>query len=201
MNKPSILGTPSTYKIFYWGPMLFKTNLGSEDIKACAKLCSKKSSVVSDTLAGVIKHQHYISTNALYKIISPYLPAFREAHRQWYGQPLTKSIRAVMAWVNFMGPGEFNPPHVHENCDFSSVLFVKIPKKHQEEHKKFPGTGGGPGSISFTYGEMRPFTINHRNFLPQEGDLFIFPAGLTHFVYPFTSDDERISISVNFKFD
>ena len=200
MNKPSILGTPSTYKIFYWGPMLFKTNLGSEDIKACAKLCSKKSSVVSDTLAGVIKHQHYISTNALYKIISPYLPAFREAHRQWYGQPLTKYIRAVMAWVNFMGPGEFNPPHVHANCDFSSVLFIKVPEKLKEEHKSFAGTGEGPGSISFTYGESQPYSISYKDYFPQEGDLFIFPATLTHFVAPFMCKEERISISANLKF-
>ena len=95
--------------------------------------------------------------------------------------------------------GEFNPPHVHENCDFSSVLFIQIPEKLKEENKKFVGQGGGPGSISFNYGESQPHSTSHRYFIPEEGDLFIFPATLTHFVAPFLSKGERISMSANFK--
>ena len=103
-----------------------------------------------------------------------------------------------------MGPGEFNPPHVHANCDFSSVLFIKVPEKLKEENKKFQGyileNGGGPGAISFTYGEAHPHSLSHKNFFPKEGDLYIFPATLTHFVAPFMCKEERISISANLKF-
>ena len=42
-----------------------------------------------------------------------------------------------MAWVNFMVAGEFNPPHIHSACDFSSVLFIKIPKNLEKENKKW----------------------------------------------------------------
>ena len=107
----------------------------------------------------------------------------------------------MRAWVNFMVAGEFNPPHTHMSCDFSSVLFVKVPEGLKEEHKKFTGTGGGPGALSFMQGGAQNFSISHINLLPEEGDFYMFPATLTHFVSPFTSKGERISISANFKFD
>jgi len=188
------------YNFFYWGPLLFKIKLRPDDLKECAKLCSKKASLVNNTLAGVIKHEHYVSTREYYKAIDPYLNSFRHSYRQWYKKPLTATIQVTMAWVNFMVAGEFNPPHIHNDCDFSSVLFVKIPEKLKEEKKKFTGNGGGPGSLSFTYGETQPHSINHMYFFPQEGDLFIFPATLTHFVAPFMSEGERISMSANFRF-
>ena len=148
----------------------------------------------------VFKHQHYISSLKFYKIIDPYLTSFRDCFQQWYAKPLTHKILITSSWVNFMRAGEFNPPHIHDNCEFSSVLFVKIPEKLKQENKKFQGSGGGPGSIAFTYGEFQPYSIFSRFFFPQEGDFFIFPATLTHFVAPFMCKDERISISANLNF-
>ena len=107
----------------------------------------------------------------------------------------------IAAWANFMRAGEFNPPHIHSRCDFSSVLFINVPESLKEEHKKFNGTGGGPGAIAFTYGESQPFSINHKHYFPQEGELFIFPATLTHYVSSFGCKEERISISANFRLD
>ena len=192
----------STYKynFYYWGPLLFKVKMVPQDLKKCANLCSKKSSNVKDTLAGVIKHEHYISSMVYSKILTPYIGSFRNSYEQWYGKPLAQvTMTMTTAWVNFMVAGEFNPPHIHSNCDFSSVLFVKISEKLKEEHKAFEGRGGGPGAISFTYGESQAHSLNHRSFFPEEGDLFIFPATLSHFVAPFLSKGERISMSANFK--
>ena len=185
------------YNFYYWGPLLFKIKIQQEDLKKCANLCSKKSSLVNDTLAGAIKQEHYVSPNAFVTIINPYLNIFAEAYQNWYGKPMTRTT-ILMAWVNFMRAGEFNPPHTHPNCDLSSVLFIKIPEALKEEHKKFTGTGSGPGALSFTYGEFQPHMISNRFFFPEEGDLFIFPATLTHFVTPFLSKGERISMSANF---
>jgi len=197
----SLINNNPSYKFFYWGPLLFNIKLYSQDLEELVKLCSKKSSLVNDTLAGVIKHEHYVSTVKYYKIIEPYLNSFRRCYRQWYGKPLAKRALISTAWVNFMVAGEFNPPHIHMECDFSSVLFVKIPEKLKEEHKKFQGSGGGPGAITFTYGETQRYSLSYKHFFPEEGDFFIFPATLTHFVSPFMSKGERISIGANFKFD
>ena len=200
-NTNKILSKNIPYKFFYWGPLLCVLKLKPSDLKKCAKFCSKKSSFVNETLAGNIKNEHYVSTYEYYKIMNPYLEAFRHSFKQWYGGHLTKPIRVVKAWVNFMVEGEYNPPHIHINCDFSSVLFVKIPENLKKENKKFLGTGGGPGSISFTYGEVQPYSLSARDIFPEEGDLFIFPSTLTHFVAPFMSKEERISVSANFKFE
>ena len=205
MNKPSDsstnihVGEPYTFP--YWGPLLFKTKLQPKDLKACAKLCSKKASFVNETLAGIIKHEHYVSGKKYNDLLLPYLISFRHCYRQWYGHPLTKSIKMTMAWVNFMTAGEFNPPHIHNNCDFSSVLFVKISEELKEEQKKFEGTGLGPGSISFTHGGQQPHSLSERSFFPDSGDFFMFPATLSHFVSPFISKKDRISISANFQLD
>ena len=185
------------YNFYYWGPLLFKIKMQQEDLKKCADLCSKKSSKVDETLAGVIKHQHYISATHYSKIINPYLGPFQQAYRNWYGKTITQTP-IHSSWVNFMRAGEFNPPHIHLNCDLSSVLFVKIPEGLKEEHKKFTGTGGGPGTLSFTYGEPHLHVISIQSFFAEEGDFFIFPATLTHFVAPFLSKGERISMSANF---
>ena len=187
----------SAYNFYYWGPLLFKIKMQQGDLKKCIDLCSKKSSEVDETLAGVIKHQHYISPTHYSKIINPYLDPFHQAYRNWYGKTITQ-VNIRSSWVNFMRAGEFNPPHTHLNCDLSSVLFIQIPEGLKEEHQKFTGTGGGPGTLSFTYGEFQPHNISTRVFFPEEGDLFIFPATLTHFVAPFLSKGERISLSANF---
>jgi len=190
-----------SYKFFYWGPMLCKIKLEPADLKKFAKLCSKKSSLVNNTLAGVIKHEHYISSQKFYEAVDPHLVSFRHCYNQWYTKPLTHKIIIVKAWVNFMRAGEFNPPHVHHNCEFSSVLFIKVPKKLKEEHTNFKGSHAGPGSISFIYGEDQKYSICSKSFFPEEGDLFIFPATLTHFVAPFMCKEERISMSANFKLE
>ena len=190
-----------SYKFFYWGPLLFKAKLQPKDLKACAKLCSKKSSFVNETLAGIIKHEHYVNHSKLVKILDPYLNVFRDSYKQWYGGPLDRKIVARTAWVNFMRSGEFNPPHTHSDCDFSSVFFIKIPEKIREEHRKFKGRGLGPGSISFSYGEPQPYSLCYKHFLPEEGDFFMFPATLTHYVCPFMSNEERVTISANFRFE
>ena len=193
-NKQSI-----PCQFFYWGPMLCKVRLHPDDLKKCAKLCSKQTNFVNSSLAGVIEEEHYMDPQEFSKIIEPYLISFRNCYRQWHGVPLSKKILTVTAWVNFMKAGEYNPPHLHAGCNFSSVLFIKIPDKLKEERSKFIGSGGGPGSISFLYGEFQEHSISQQSFFPEEGDFFIFPATLIHFVAPFMCKEERISIGANFK--
>ena len=198
------------YHFFYWGPLLCKMKLQPKDLKKCAALCNKKSSFVNTTLAGAIQHEHSVDPSKYSKIIELYLESFRDSFKQWYGRPFftdhrvaskTHRLTMLTAWVNFMKAGEFNPPHVHSGCDFSSVLFIQIPQKLVEEHEKFSGTAAGPGGLTFKHGEFQPYSICEKSFFPQEGDLFLFPATLSHFVAPFRSQGERISMSANFRLD
>ena len=97
-----------------------------------------------------------------------------------------------------MKAGEFNPPHIHTGCDFSSVLFLDIPEELKKENKAYVGTASGPGCIQFLSGEPSTYSIHQKTFFPKTGDFFMFPGSLRHLVYPFTSDIERISIAANY---
>ena len=99
-------------------------------------------------------------------------------------------------WANFQGPGDFNPPHSHGGA-LSWVIYLQIPDELTEENKKYKGTSAGPGGITFRYGDGPREVITYQTFLPQTGDMYIFPAWLQHWVYPFKSDVERISVSGN----
>ena len=61
----------------------------------------------------------------------------------------------------------------------------------------FKGTGLGPGTITFFYGEDQKGIVTAHGVRPTESDLWIFPASLRHMVPPFRSDVTRISISGN----
>jgi hypothetical protein len=74
---------------------------------------------------------------------------------------------------------------------------LKIPEEIKKEYKEFKGKSSGPGGISFIYGEGNRQAITYQAHFPEEKDLFIFPAWLKHYVAPFKSDVERVSISGN----
>jgi hypothetical protein len=99
-------------------------------------------------------------------------------------------------WVNFQKQHEFNPPHDHSD-ELSFVAYLKIPKEIKEEYDNYKGKSSGPGGISFIYGEGNRQAITYQAHFPEEKDLFIFPAWLKHYVAPFRSDVERISVSGN----
>ena len=106
-------------------------------------------------------------------------------------------------WANVNRYKDFNVSHVHPQCDWSGVYYVKTPEDC--------------GLLSFTdprkismlrrdelYQNAETTTIppDHTGYIsivPKEGELIIFPAYLEHQVLPNRTDDPRISISFNIK--
>ncbi len=99
-------------------------------------------------------------------------------------------------WFNYMKQHEFNPPHDHSD-QLSFVIFLKIPEEIKKEQEQYKGKSGGPGSLSFLYGDGNRQAITYQSILPKEGDMFIFPAWMKHYVAPFYSDVNRIAVSGN----
>ena len=187
------------YNFYYWGPILFRTTIKEIDLNEIQKLCSKNfKKSFNNQLAGHIEHEYLIDEKKINIILNPYLEAFQRCFRKWYNQPLPK-LKSVVAWVNYMQPGDFNPVHIHHDCDFSSVLYLDVSKQLQKEIEEYKGTSQGPGSITFFYGEDNFYTISEQSFKPNTGDFFIFPYSLRHSVNPYKTKCERISVSINFK--
>lgn len=190
----------SGFNIHYWGPLLFKKKIKIEDIKAVRKICDVATEKYNTGLSAIIDDEIIIDKVKYIKIMQPYLTDFKEAYKIWYGRTLKKII-INSAWANYMKKGECNPPHVHDNCNISSVLLLQVPKTLIKEQKDWIGTGMGPGALIFSTGNPHEFHTNTFNFKPEEGDFFVFPWNLTHSVSSYKSNSKRISIAANFKIE
>jgi len=96
-------------------------------------------------------------------------------------------------WINYMRPNEYNPPHHHSGF-FSFVWYLDIPEEIRQEWKKQRGSSAKRGCIQF-FSQVMP--KQHMTFNPKTNDLFVFDSGHNHQVYPFYSDNTRISLAGN----
>ena len=99
-------------------------------------------------------------------------------------------------WINYQKPNDFNPPHDHDG-KLSFVTYLQIPEELKKENQAYKGRSCGPGGIQFIYGNGPRDCVTYMSFLPEENDMFIFPAWLKHWVAPYKSDCTRISVSGN----
>lgn len=111
----------------------------------------------------------------------------------YFSKKENKKIKLVGArfehpWVNFQEANEFNPVHNH-NGDLSYIIYLDIPESIREEHTKSKISVRGIIEFSFNNSFFRVS--------PKTGDMIIFPSDLFHCVYPFESNETRISLAGN----
>tara|TARA_Y100001963_G_scaffold42817_1_gene59996 strand:+ start:1119 stop:1847 length:729 start_codon:yes stop_codon:yes gene_type:complete len=105
-------------------------------------------------------------------------------------------------WVNYMKAGEWNPSHNHSG-EISCVTYLRVPQEIErenvtDEHTKSSNTPSA-GRIEFQFGNVgMPFSSGGFIRTPKVRDIYFFPAALSHQVYPFKADTERVSVSCNF---
>ena len=190
------------YEVLRWGPCLVKTKITEEwrQLFLSEARASKKD--FESRLAGMLKRQVEFRDSSLFdKFFGDMFKMYDHALQDWTGDRNIIAGGGEMynlesLWANFQGPGDFNPPHSHGGA-LSWVIYLQIPDELTEENKQYKGTSAGPGGITFSYGDGPREVITYQTFLPQTGDMYIFPAWLQHWVYPFKSDVERISVSGN----
>ena len=97
-------------------------------------------------------------------------------------------------WVNYQKKNEYNPAHLHSGT-FSFVWYLDIPEEIRQEHnqqKSYKHTKTR-GLIQFSANHSNDFIVLN----PKTDDLLLFRAHDIHQVYPFYSDNTRISVSGN----
>ena len=198
--------TVKQYNFFHWGPFLFHVKVTPEEcdiVKQAATRCRNKNFDYQSKLAGHIHEEYDLGSEAdtLASMFKKYFEIYCIGFNKWKGGGTMKpNFDFVALWVNFMKANEFNPPHDH-NADLSFVFYPHIPKKITEECKNFKGTMRGPGGIGWFYGEGNHQCISVVHQMPEDGDLYIFPSNLKHWVFPFKSNATRISVSGNVLLD
>ena len=201
-----------TYTYYHWGPLLFRCRIKPDECQKLleeGKKCRKKSNDYRSKLAGHLAEEYRLTDmKSMVEWFNKYLKAYINALKKWRGtsDPNYKSpsnLHLESVWINYMKNNDFNPPHIHDG-DLSFVIYPSIPKEITKENKAFIGKrnkGGGPGGITFLYGEEVKHCVSAVDHVPATGDLFIFPATLKHWVFPFRSTVERISVSGNVFFN
>ena len=101
-------------------------------------------------------------------------------------------------WANINPAGGYNRPHLHPNCHYSGVYYIKAPKNSGQIVFNDPRTASHmvmPNRIKETPPShlWREVRVD-----PLEGRIIIFPAWLWHGVEPNLSEEIRISVSFNF---
>tara|TARA_B100000214_G_scaffold185254_1_gene133597 strand:+ start:296 stop:973 length:678 start_codon:yes stop_codon:yes gene_type:complete len=194
--------------VFNWGPCVMQTTVPkyiTDKLIEEGRVSEYKGMKTSKRLAGHIKNQVEYSHEVqkwFYNEMLPVFQMYRYVHCQYHKLPnIPCTFEPQALWCNFQRSKEFNPHHIHIG-DFSFVVYCQIPKELEKEREEFYGTAALPGEISWEFTQQaRPrwatTGIGHQ---PKEGECFIFPAMLQHWVMPFyTENIERISVSGNVK--
>jgi uncharacterized protein (TIGR02466 family) len=96
------------------------------------------------------------------------------------------------SWIVKSRAGDYNPAHKHSG-QLSGIVYTKIPPQVADPTNT-------DGKLEFLFGQLREENVDFlgsRRVVPAVGDLYLFPAWLTHLVYPFEGEGERISYSFN----
>jgi len=194
-----------------WGPFLMKTQVTNDFCDEMLVRAKKCRTDWNKRLAGHLDTQlKFDDTDKrfFFDSLYPYFNKYIEEEQNYFYVanekflPGTIELRPMSLWVNFMKPGDFNPPHFHDG-DYSFVLYIDIPKELEIECKNYNGRGGMPGSILFRTSGSPGLSLNNFKALtqhiytPKKRDFFIFSAHTEHMVYPYKSDCQRVSISGN----
>lgn len=112
------------------------------------------------------------------------------------------NLKHVSQWINVQANDGFLGIHDHYG-DISYVIYLKVPD-FIKNYNDAPVSSMpyAEGMISFIYGHPNSLFPDMLHLPPEEGMIYMFPAQLKHYVYPFKdSSSKRVSVSGNIIFE
>ena len=101
-------------------------------------------------------------------------------------------------WANINYSGGYNRPHIHPNCLYSGVYYVKSNPQSGQLVVNDPRPGIQTMMPVRKPGQPPQHLWREAKIEPVPGRIIMFPAWLWHSVEPNQSNDIRISVSFNF---
>ena len=201
-----------------WSTPVMKTKLPSEVIHTMTEisdkvLADKNAESWGGNLAGQIETELVVEHDILKqtKMMGFLMSAVREFIIMCKCQQMPEYIEAIRkeewltqmlsCWIVSQYPNEYNPAHLHTQCQVSSVMYLKVPEMlpSRKEHRV-----NDDGSILFFGNASRDIDLSVPQMVckPAVGDFYIFGAHQQHAVYPYRcaegqKETERRSISFN----
>jgi len=195
-----------------FGPDIGMFQVPSEVLKKMLKITDK---VLEDekridwghNLVGNVKEEPWVSNEVLkeegiYDYLQNMLYNYVFNSLTRGGHEIDKlEVQLDHMWTVSQYENEYNPIHFHTYCDLSAVIWLNVPSfEDRLKSKKLPEYKmQRDGMIEFVYktacpGGMEKGSIS---FMPQAGQMAMFPSNLLHCVYPFQGDGERRSVAFN----
>ena len=135
-------------------------------------------------------------TKLEYKVLVDEL--YKMQHEIFQEEWLDRRPKLGNMWANINYSGGYNRPHVHPNCLFSGVYYVKTQPQCGELVVNDPRPGIQTMMPTRKPGQPPKHLWREAHIEPTQGRLIMFPAWLWHCVEPNQSNDMRISVSFNF---
>ena len=135
-------------------------------------------------------------TKPEYKVLVDEL--YKMQHEIFQEEWLDRKPKLGNMWANINYSGGYNRPHVHPNCLFSGVYYVKTQPQCGKLVVNDPRPGVQIMMPMKKSGQLPKHLWREAYIEPIQGRLVMFPAWLWHNVEPNQSNDMRISVSFNF---
>tara|TARA_R100000664_G_C2722579_1_gene115579 strand:+ start:176 stop:841 length:666 start_codon:yes stop_codon:yes gene_type:complete len=196
-----MIGEKINVSTFNWGPCVIRLKITDDFKKLLLSESEGNKLDFKNKLAGIIEKETGYSEESKAKVVpymAQYLGVYDQMFEKFVNKKYEKKPEYVLSalWINYQKANEFNPPHDHDG-KLSFVTYLQIPEELKKENANYVGKSCGPGGIQFIYGNGPRDCITYMSFMPEENDMFIFPAWLKHWVAPYKSDCTRISVSGN----
>ena len=104
----------------------------------------------------------------------------------------TSTIETINCWVNKYKKGDFAQPHSHGSDAWTAVYFMNSPKDSEAVFRV-----RNPLGVSYNSELLENFATLDVNV--KEGSVIVMPGALKHEVTPNTSEEERITVAMNFR--
>ena len=197
---------------FFSNTGVIKDKLNNKSLNKLKFYIKNKKDKSNSTLAGNISNSFYLEDKDNWFFNNILLPLIKNYNNEdlktIVPAILTKDCPYILDsfWVNFQNKYEFNPIHNHSGI-FSFVVWLKIPSSYKKEKElKFIKESNSPcpNTFEFIFTNILGKVCTERYYLEpeDEGTILLFPAVLSHQVYPFyLSNKQRVSVSGNIALD
>ena len=143
---------------------------------------------------------HNIEENPLFsKLVNDIEQKALEVHDNIYHKN-TGKFKVVEMWVNVNSSKSYNASHIHPNTDLCGNIYVKTSKNCGNtffEDPRMVHRMNDPYNNTL----MNRLTFKQVYYKPETGVLLFFPPWIQHGVEPNMSDEDRIGIAFNMKYE
>lgn len=101
-------------------------------------------------------------------------------------------------WINILPPGGYHSAHIHPHSVISGTTYLALPEGAgalRYEDPRHARMMAAPPRRKDARSELQPFITKR----PAEGDVLLWESWLRHEVMQNTGEDERLSVSFNYK--